>query len=638
MPTAQANLAAVDIATGDLQGALRRYAVAEPVLRAAGAHGVLVPILNNRWQVHMHLGDTASAIADLVAGAASAGVVGAVQQQHQMLSKAVELLYGTGRNTEAEPVWADLEEACRQLGDQAGLQRAVGERALLLIGRNALDDAAPLLDEQEQICRAIGDQVGLAACVGNRAILLRQRGDLAGSLACIDEQLALARASGNGQGVLFATANRGEVLGAMGRIPEGLAAIAGSSHDGGGLGTGAGGRPAGSDDRRVARRFVAGTSEHRRQRSCRVDVHPADVVGHVAPRNQQRVVLGDVVARRRPRPSGSLTVGAPTLVLALGQTRHLVVRQLDNRRAPTSQWHQRVAEQIEIRNDTVDTSPAGIALVIGELVPRPAQIRVAARCDGVGEVLLVDRARQLLARSCIHCRHRARALEEGEDPQVAAARRGVSVDQRAEARLGACAHHDRCCVDAQFALSQQGRRQREDSSSKAMQTHVGGCATRAARNRSTSSARGASRSKSNTVGAQTSRKAGCCMHIASHRPDATRSTSVIGNSSSPGRSAHACASETTRLRPSWPRPITTTWFCRLVDERRVLRHQRARRTLVNVEERHPDLRRRIEVRAAEERGEVGIVEVHRATQGVGRRPRQVGRGDRDLQVAVHRRH
>ena len=83
---------------GDLDGALRRYAMAEPVLREAGAHGVLVPILNNRWQVHMHRGDAASAIVDLLAGAASAGVIGAVQQQHQMLTKAVELLYGSGRN------------------------------------------------------------------------------------------------------------------------------------------------------------------------------------------------------------------------------------------------------------------------------------------------------------------------------------------------------------------------------------------------------------------------------------------------------------------------------------------------------------------------------------------------------------
>jgi tetratricopeptide (TPR) repeat protein len=223
--TAQANLAAVDIVTGDLDSALQRYAIAEPVLREAGAHLMLVPILNNRWQVYMQRGDAVSAIIDLRSGAASAGIIGAVQQQQQMLTKAVELLYGSGRNAEAEPVWAELEGVCRQLEDQPGLQRAVGERALLMIGRGDLDSATPLLDEQERICRAVGDQVGLAACVGNRAILLRQRGDLAGSLACIDEQLSVARASGNGQGVLFATANRGEVLGALGRVPEGLAAL-----------------------------------------------------------------------------------------------------------------------------------------------------------------------------------------------------------------------------------------------------------------------------------------------------------------------------------------------------------------------------------------------------------------------------
>lgn len=222
---AQTNLAAVDIVSGDLDGALHRYALAEPVLREAGAHGVLVPLLNNRWQVHLHRGDANATITDLLSGAISAGIVGAVQQQHQMLTKAVELLYSSGRTTEAEPVWVDLEAACRQLDDQPGLQRAIGERALLMIGRGDLDSAAPLLDDQERICRAIGDQVGLAACVGNRAILLRQRGDLAGSLACIDEQLVVARDSGNAQGVLFATANRGEVLGAMGQVAEGLAAL-----------------------------------------------------------------------------------------------------------------------------------------------------------------------------------------------------------------------------------------------------------------------------------------------------------------------------------------------------------------------------------------------------------------------------
>ncbi len=222
---ARVNLAAVDIASGDLDAALARYAQAEPVLRELELHMVLTPMLGNRWQVHLHRGDANAAITDLLSGAASAARIGSAQQRSELLTKAVELLVSSGRMAEAEPVWADLAEACRAVGDEPGIQRAVGERALLVLGRGDLALAGTLLDEQEEICRRIGHQVGLAACVGNRAILKRQQGDLAGSLACVEEQLAIARASGNGQGVLFATANRGDVLAAMGRVAEGIAGL-----------------------------------------------------------------------------------------------------------------------------------------------------------------------------------------------------------------------------------------------------------------------------------------------------------------------------------------------------------------------------------------------------------------------------
>lgn len=219
------NLAAVDIVSNDLQAGLAHYARAEPVLRSLGLAATLVPLLNNRWQVHQALGNVPAAITDLVDCGAQCATSGADAQRVQVLSKAVELLYQSGRQGEAEPVWQSLAEACTRTGDEAGLQRALGERALLLMGRGEPATAVPLLDQQEEICRRTGDQVGLAACVGNRAIVLQQQGDLAGALACLDEQLALSRASGNAQGVLFATANRGEVLGNLGRTPEALAAL-----------------------------------------------------------------------------------------------------------------------------------------------------------------------------------------------------------------------------------------------------------------------------------------------------------------------------------------------------------------------------------------------------------------------------
>jgi hypothetical protein len=152
----------------------------------------------------------------------------------------IQLAYQVGAVAAAESLWASLAAAARATGDDAALQRALGERALLLIqraqpqgvagdptnvDRSVLDEAAALLDEQEVVCRRSGDDVGLAACVGNRAIVLRYRGDLEGSLRCLDEQVAIAQRTANAQGVLFGTANRGEVLGLLGRLPEAVAAL-----------------------------------------------------------------------------------------------------------------------------------------------------------------------------------------------------------------------------------------------------------------------------------------------------------------------------------------------------------------------------------------------------------------------------
>jgi len=220
--TAQVDLGNVAVASNDLRGALGWYGAAEPALRERGLAMVLVPLLNNRWQVHAALGDHVSAATDLAACTHQCVLAGAWQQALQVGAQAIQHLNGTGRPVEAEPVLEDLATAARALGDDASLQQALGDHALLVMGRGDLARAAALLDEQEAICRRIGHQVGLAACIGNRAILKRQQGDLSGALADVEEQLRLAKAAGDGQGVLFATANRGELLGALGRTDEGL--------------------------------------------------------------------------------------------------------------------------------------------------------------------------------------------------------------------------------------------------------------------------------------------------------------------------------------------------------------------------------------------------------------------------------
>ncbi len=223
--TAQVNLASVDIAENDLSSALARYSTAEPALRQLNMHMVLVPLLANRSQVHAALGNHPAAIDDLIAGGRSAAAIGALAQSQQMLTKGIEMMYAMGRQNETEPVWANVADVSRGLGDESSLQRALGEQAMMVLGRGDTATAAGLFDEQEQICRRIGDHVGLAACVGNRAILLRNTGDLPAALRCVDEQIEIAKASGNGQGYLFGIANRGEILGALGRIGDALSAL-----------------------------------------------------------------------------------------------------------------------------------------------------------------------------------------------------------------------------------------------------------------------------------------------------------------------------------------------------------------------------------------------------------------------------
>ena len=182
----------------------------------------------------------AAAVVDYDDAARCAATLGLAADAKQWGEAGVSLAYQVADTVRAESLWESLAFAYRDGGDEAALQRALGERALMMITRAQpagvagdvsnvdqalLAQAAELLDEQEAICRPIGDNVGLAACVGNRAIVLRFQGDLAGALRCVEEQAALAQATGNGQALLFATANRGELLGMLGRCDEGLAAL-----------------------------------------------------------------------------------------------------------------------------------------------------------------------------------------------------------------------------------------------------------------------------------------------------------------------------------------------------------------------------------------------------------------------------
>ena len=230
--TAQANLGNVAAAAQRWDEALRHYDTAVPQLRELGSIGLLLPVLANRAQIHHLQQRLPQAVADYADAAEVAARAGNLAAAKQWADPGVQLAYQVQDFARAERLWAVLGDLARASGDQAGLQRALGERALLLINRSnsgadqsLLAQAAALLTEQEAVCRATSDWRGLAQCVGNRAIVQRYTGDLAGALTSVDEQLRLAQHLGDAQGTLIATANRGELLGLLGRVPEALEAL-----------------------------------------------------------------------------------------------------------------------------------------------------------------------------------------------------------------------------------------------------------------------------------------------------------------------------------------------------------------------------------------------------------------------------
>lgn len=233
---AESNLGNLAVADGRSQDAVAHFGAAEPAFREAGQLPQLAPLYANRAQLHHVAGRLAEATADYARAATVAAELGQPDVVTRWAQPGLQLAMQATDLAHLDVLWDAVATAARATGDDASLQRALGERAVALIGRaqaagdtdvdhDLLDTCDHLLVEQEVICRRIGDTAGLASCAGNQAIVQRHRGDLEGALASLDEQQQLAQEAGSAQGVLFATANRGEVLGLLGRTAEALEAL-----------------------------------------------------------------------------------------------------------------------------------------------------------------------------------------------------------------------------------------------------------------------------------------------------------------------------------------------------------------------------------------------------------------------------
>jgi tetratricopeptide (TPR) repeat protein len=89
-----------------------------------------------------------------------------------------------------------------------GLQRSLGNQALILQMTGSLEEAMELFKEQERICREMGSKKDLQSALGNQALLLRTWGRLDEAMQLLQEQEVAYRELGDKDGLQRSLATR----------------------------------------------------------------------------------------------------------------------------------------------------------------------------------------------------------------------------------------------------------------------------------------------------------------------------------------------------------------------------------------------------------------------------------------------
>jgi tetratricopeptide (TPR) repeat protein len=114
-----------------------------------------------------------------------------------------------GRTREAIQKLEKQVDLYRQLGDDSGLSRAVGNLGGLLIMHDIMgSDAMSLLKEQEQICLRLRDNHGLAASLGNQGLAMLKAGQYQEARPLLTRQETLCRSLANRQDLSICLCNQ----------------------------------------------------------------------------------------------------------------------------------------------------------------------------------------------------------------------------------------------------------------------------------------------------------------------------------------------------------------------------------------------------------------------------------------------
>jgi nephrocystin-3 len=150
-------------------------------------------------------------------------VVNSRQQQdsfglQRALGNYALLLKALGELDEAMELFREQEEICRVIGNADVLQSSFGNQALILDIRGQFDRALDLLTKQEQLCRKLNSLDSLRVCLGNQAEIRRKRGELAEALQVRREQERICRELGNEEGLAICFGGQAAIYQAGGEL------------------------------------------------------------------------------------------------------------------------------------------------------------------------------------------------------------------------------------------------------------------------------------------------------------------------------------------------------------------------------------------------------------------------------------
>ena len=117
------------------------------------------------------------------------------------------------------------ELICRRIGDMEGLQRCLGNQALIQRAQGELSKALVLHREEEAICRKLKDKYQLSICLGNQGLIFFLKKDLEGAIKLFKEQEQINRGLGNKEGLQSVKANQALIQKEEGELDSALALL-----------------------------------------------------------------------------------------------------------------------------------------------------------------------------------------------------------------------------------------------------------------------------------------------------------------------------------------------------------------------------------------------------------------------------